>query len=260
MGLNIRQVITQKLEDLKDYIKTLESVAVAYSADTNSTFLLKTAKSVLKDKVIAISVKSDLVPQRELDEAIDFCQKEEIKQFFIETKALELEGYSQNSSNRCYICKKNLLEKISEVAKENGIKNIIEGSIIDEESSKNVMNAVEELGIKSPLNELKLTKDEIRILSRDLGLSTWNKPSFACLASSFVQGEEITKEKLNMVDKAEQMLIDLGFRQFRVRIHSKLARIEVARDEIPKLLSHREKITKRFKEIGFEYTTLDLNE
>ena len=99
------------------------------------------------------------------------------KQFFIETKALELEGYSQNSSNRCYICKKNLLEKISEVAKENGIKNIIEGSIIDEESSKNVMNAVEELGIKSPLNELKLTKDEIRILSRDLGLSTWNKPS-----------------------------------------------------------------------------------
>lgn len=251
--------LPNKLNKLKKYLKDLERVVVAFSSGVDSTFLLKVSKEVLKDNVIAVTAKSCSFPKRELNEAVDFCKLNQIRHIVIESEELNIEGFSDNPPNRCYLCKKELFTKIWNVAKENGIKNVIEGSNLDDVGDyRPGMQAIKELGIKSPLREIGFTKEEIRILSKELNLPTFDKPSFACLSSRFVYGETITKEKLNMVDKAEQLLFDLGVKQVRVRIHNNLARIEVLSDEFAKLLQNREHITKYFKEIGFAYTTMDL--
>ena len=227
--------INEKFEKLKNYLSSLESVVVAFSSGVDSTFLLKTAHDVLGDKVIAVTAESCSFPKRELNEAKLFCQKEGIKHIVVESEELEIDGFCKNPVNRCYLCKKELFEKITEIAKENNIKNIVEGSNIDDNGDyRPGLQAVSELNIKSPLRYAELNKNEIRELSKKLELNTWDKQSFACLSSRFVYGEEITKEKLSMVDKAEQLLLDLGFHQLRVRIHGTIARIEVLPDEFPK--------------------------
>ena len=229
--------INEKFEKLKNYLSSLESVVVAFSSGVDSTFLLKTAHDVLGDKVIAVTAESCSFPKRELNEAKLFCQKEGIKHIVVESEELEIDGFCKNPVNRCYLCKKELFEKITEIAKENNIKNIVEGSNIDDNGDyRPGLQAVSELNIKSPLRYAELNKNEIRELSKKLELNTWDKQSFACLSSRFVYGEEITKEKLSMVDKAEQLLLDLGFHQLRVRIHGTIARIEVLPDEFPKLI------------------------
>ena len=158
------------------------------------------------------------------------------------------------------MCKKELFEKILKIAHENSIDNVIEGSNIDDEGDyRPGHQAIKELNIKSPLRYAKLTKAKIRELSRQMGLKTADKQSFACLSSRFVYGEKITKEKLNMVDLAEQFLLDLGFHQLRVRIHSNIARIEVEANELQKVLSNREIISKKLKSLGFSYVTMDLD-
>ncbi|MBR1753261.1 ATP-dependent sacrificial sulfur transferase LarE [bacterium] len=261
MGLNIRQVINQNFENLKEYLKTLNSVAVSFSSGVDSTFLLKTAKDVLgENNVIAVTAKSCIYPERDFNAAIDFCQKENIKHFIIETDELNISDFCSNPENRCYLYKKDLFEKIKKIAKDNGMENVIEGSNSDVETPDLNFsnNAAQELGIKSPLQESKLSKDEVRIISNVLNLETWNKPSLGCLVSRFDYGEEITKEKLKMVENAEQALLDIGFRQFRVYIHSSLARIVLARDEVAKFLSQREKVLEKFTAIGFKHTALDL--
>ena len=248
-----------KLQVLKDYLKSLKSVAVAFSSGVDSTFLLKTAKDVLGDNVIAVTISSYSFPKRELNQAIEFCKKENIKQVIIHLEELEIDGFSQNPPNRCYLCKKELFRKIIDVASENEIENVVEGSNIDDKGDyRPGMEALKELAIKSPLRYANLTKEEIRILSKQMNLPTWDKPSFACLASRFPYGEEITKEKLNMVDKAEQCLFDFGFTQSRVRIHNNIARIEIMPDEFTKLLNVREKVVFALKEYGFIYVTMDL--
>lgn len=248
-----------RLEELKDFLKNLESVVVAFSSGVDSTFLLKTAHDVLKDNVIAVTVKSCVFPNRELTEAKEFCQKEGIKHIIVEVDELKIEGFCQNPPNRCYICKKELFTRLLDVAKINNIKYVVEGSNLDDNGDyRPGLKAVEELGVKSPLRELGFTKSDIRNLSKDLGLSTYEKPSFACLASRFVYGETITEEKLKMVDRAEQLLLDLGFKQVRVRIHSNIARIEVLPDEFGKLMDNRETIVHKLKEFGFAYITMDL--
>ncbi len=259
--------LNRKYEDLKNYFLKLGSAAIAFSSGVDSTFMLKVAHDVLGDKAVAVTASSHSFPAREKNEAADFCKKEGIRHIFIDSEELNIPGFKENPKNRCYLCKHELFEEILEVAKKEGLAFVCEGSNLDDNGDyRPGLKAIAELGIKSPLRECGLWKSEIRAISKELGLATWKKQSFACLASRFVYGETITIEKLDMVDKAEQLLIDLGFEQERVRIHSfgngqtsgTLARIEVKPDDFSKLLENQERIVKDFKKIGFNYVSMDL--
>ncbi len=249
----------KKFRTLQNYLKELGSVLIAFSSGVDSTFLLKTAHDLLGDHCIAVTAMSCSFPKRELEEAKKFCNEEGIRHIVVESEELEIEGFCENPRNRCYLCKRELFEKMIEIAKQENMAAIAEGSNMDDNGDyRPGLNAVAELGIKSPLRYSHLTKDDIRTLSKEMGLNTWDKQSFACLSSRFVYGETISKEKLAMVDQAEQLLLDLGFHQLRVRIHDKMARIEVMPEEFEKLLKNRVEIIKSLKEYGFSYITMDL--
>ncbi len=251
----------EKYQALRDCLAALDSVAVAFSGGVDSTFLLWVAHDVLGERAVAITASSCSFPERERREAAAFCSAHGISQVVCPSEELNIEGFRQNPPNRCYLCKRELFGKIWSVAKERGLTAVIEGSNMDDEGDyRPGMQAVRELGVVSPLRQAGLTKQEIRLLSKELGLPTWDKQSFACLSSRFVYGETITEEKLRMVDQAEQLLLDLGFRQVRVRIHGTIARIELLPEDFPRLLAEdtRRLVYDRFQSYGFAYVALDL--
>ncbi len=257
----MEQELLEKYDRLKRYLSDLDSVGVAYSSGVDSTFLLKVAHDVLGENAFAITVKSNSFPEHEYEEGRAYCEKEHILQIVCELNELDIPGFADNPPNRCYLCKKELFSRMKSIAEENGAGYLVEGSNVDDmEDYRPGMKAVLELGIKSPLRQSGLSKEEIRILSRKLNLPTWDKPSFSCLSTRFPYGEVITREKLDMVEQAERLLFQMGFRQARVRVHQKVARIELLPEDFSRCMDEalRENIVSGFKKIGFVYVCLDL--
>lgn len=251
----------EKLNRLKEQLKSLGSAAVAYSGGVDSTFLLKVAYEVLGDNVVAVTARSSTYPEREFNEAVKYIKEIGAKHIVIISEELEIEGFSQNPKNRCYFCKRELFSKIRALADEKGINAVLDGSNLDDTGDyRPGMQAAKEIRVISPLKENGLTKNDIRELSKEMGIPTWNKPSFACLSSRFPYGNEITEPKLKMVEQAEQFLLDLGFRQLRVRHHEDIARIEVASHERSRFFDEdlMDKVAEEFKKIGYKYVTLDM--
>ncbi len=253
--------LDEKLGLLICNLGSLDSLAVAFSGGVDSSFLLKIAHDLLGKKLLAVIISSRTFPRRELQEAVDFVHALKINYQVIEADNLEIEGFTDNPNNRCYLCKRDLFTLVWKVAEENNISSVADGSNADDvRDYRPGMAALRELGVISPLLEVALSKADIRQLSKRMQLKTWDKPAAACLASRFAYGEKISREKLKMVELAEDYLLDLGFKQVRVRIHDELARIEVAPEERMTLFNEEklDQINHKFKEIGFTYTSLDL--
>jgi uncharacterized protein len=253
--------VDKKYSRLKEIIAESGSLAVAYSGGTDSNFLLSAAYGVLGDKLIAVTAQSESYPEEEFIEARRRAEKLGVKHIVIESSELDIDNFSDNPPRRCYYCKGELFREIARVADEFNIKHIADGANYDDRSDfRPGIKAADELGVLHPLMEAELTKEDIRRLSKKMGLETWDKPAAACLASRIPYGEKITERKLDMVKKAERYIRGLGIRQVRVRHHSNTARIEVPPQEINKLLKPglREGIVKEFKKIGYIYVTADL--
>ncbi len=250
----------QKLQRLQAILTAWGKAAIAFSGGTDSAFLLKAAHDLLGDNAIALTSVSCTLPKRELADAQAFCQREGVRQILVDPHELDLAEFRSNPPDRCYYCKRSTFSLFRKTAAELGFDIVADGSNADDAGDyRPGMRAAAELGAQSPLRDAGLTKADIRELSRRWGLPTWDKPSAACLASRVAYGEEITAEKMRRVDEAEAFLQDLGFRQARLRVHGDLARIEIAPDAFPLLLSRREEVAAKCKALGFSYAAMDLS-
>ncbi len=252
----------KKLKRLKEILKGMKSVLVAYSGGVDSTFLLKVASDVLgTENVLAVIARSPTYTESEYKEAKNTAKNLGVKFLTIATNEVNQREFKKNPPNRCYYCKKELFSRLQEIAKLKGFSYVIDGTNWDDQKDfRPGQIAKKELKVRSPLKEAKLTKKDIRLLSKKLGLSTWDKPALACLASRFPYGQKIDEDNLKKVEKAEDYLRNLGLNQIRVRCYDTTARIEVFPEKIKKLTEAkiRKNIVGKFKKLGFNYISLDL--
>ncbi|MFQ6112055.1 MAG: ATP-dependent sacrificial sulfur transferase LarE [Nitrospinota bacterium] len=246
---------------LRELLRSSGGAVIAFSGGVDSTFLLKVAREELGERALAVTATSETYPSRELKEAKELARAIGARHLVIESEELEIPGFRENPPERCYFCKGELFSKLKEIAQREGLPAVFDGTNFDDLSDHRPGRAAaEELGVRSPLQEVGLAKEEIRALSRRLGLPTWDKPAFACLSSRFPYGSAITREKLRAIDEAEEYLRALGFGQLRVRHHGDIARVELTPEEMERVFREglTPRVTEKLKSLGFTYVTLDL--
>lgn len=249
-----------KLERLKTILAEMDGILVAFSGGVDSSLLLRVALEVQPDRVKAVTAVLNSLPPRELEQAQKITTLLKASHIKLPIAELDIPGFSENTPERCYYCKKELLTRMIRVAEEQGLKVVVEGSNADDRKDfRPGMRAIAELGVRSPLQEVGLTKSEIRELSRAYQLPTWDSPSLACLASRFPYGVRITKEGLAKVAAGEEFLHKLGIRQFRLRDHGPVARLEVELEQATRIIfENRQKIVDYLKQLGYQYICFDL--
>jgi len=251
----------KKKDKLTSILKKLDSLVVAFSGGVDSTLLLAMAYEVLKENAVAITAESPIHPEREKQEAIRLAKKIGVRHILVQSREITRSDFLANPRDRCYVCKKYILEDIIRLASEMNIEHIAHGANVDDLNDyRPGFKAAEEKGILSPLIDAGLTKNDIRALSKEMNLSTWDKPSNACLASRIPYGMPITKEALTMIDQAETFILNLGLRTCRVRHHGNVARIEITIDDMETILNekNRQKIVKKLYELGYKHVSMDL--
>jgi uncharacterized protein len=253
--------VEDKYRRLLAVLRELESVVVAFSGGVDSTLLARAAKDALGDRAVLVTADSETYPAGELEEARRLADSIGLRHLVVRTDELANPEYARNGANRCFFCKEELFTHLAPIAEREGCRALVYGANVDDLGDHRPgMQSARQRGVRAPLIEAGLTKTEIRELSRTLGLATWDKPSFACLSSRFQYGDPITAEKLRRIDDAEAFLRTLGFRQLRVRHHDRLARIELAHEELGRLWEddRHARIVARFRELGYVYVTVDL--
>jgi len=250
----------KKLEELKNIIRSCGSALIAYSGGVDSSFLAAVSKEVLGSSVVLATAMSETFPKHEFAMSKKFALECGIEQIFIESSELDIDEFRKNPKNRCYFCKKELFTKFLKLAADKNIAKVFSGANFDDlDDFRPGISAQKELGIMSPLMDAKLTKLEIRWFSKNMGLSSWDRPQMACLTSRFPYGVEFSKEKFNMIEVCEDKLREMGFSQYRVRCHGEVARIEIEPSEFELLIKNRENISAGFKKAGFKFVTIDID-
>ncbi len=253
-------LLQEKKEKLRAILRDMGGCVIGFSGGVDSTFLFATAREVLGDRAIAVTITSEIHPEWELEEAQEVARQIGGKHRILTAKALEIPGLAENPENRCYVCKKAIAGELWRIAGEEGVSFVVDGGNLDDRGDyRPGRQAAVEAGIRSPLEEAGLAKDDIRQLSREMDLSTWDKPSYACLISRFPYGVYLTPEKMRKVALAEDFLREMGLRTVRVRYHEDVARLELGEDEYERVVHElREAVVSKVKQAGFAYVALDL--
>ena len=253
-------LLLDKTNNLKTLLADMGGCVIGFSGGVDSTLLFAVAAEVLGQRVLAVTATSETYPVRELNEARDLATRIGGRHRVIVSEELDIPEFRHNPRNRCYYCKHELFGKLRAIADQEGLPHVLDGTNLDDRGDHRPgRQAAGEIGVRSPLEEAGFTKQDIRDLSREMGLPTWDKPAFACLSSRFPYGTAITAERVRTVGQAEESLRELGFRTLRVRYHGDVARLELGPDEFAQAVGDvRDEVVERVKRAGFAYVALDL--